>query len=196
VVLSHFLVHDQRLNARRIAGVGIGIAGVAVLMGPSALLGLNLTNIAQLACVGAAASYAWVAIYARKFRTLGIPPLVTATGQTVTSAVIISPVALLSTGLHPFQQSPSTAALASLAGLIVLSTVFAYVLYFRILSSAGATNALLVTFLTPLSALLLGAMLLGERLVPGDLLGMFLIFIGLAAIDGRALRLLRKEAVT
>jgi drug/metabolite transporter (DMT)-like permease len=194
VLLSHFLVEDQRLNAHRIAGVLIGLAGVCVLMGPSALLGLNLRNVGQLACIAAALSYAWVAIYARRFRALGVSPLVTATGQVITSAVIIVPVALLASHLHPFRESPSAAALASFAGLVVLSTVFAYILYFRILSTAGATNALLVTFLTPISALILGALVLGERLVISDIAGMFLIFIGLAAIDGRALNLLRKQS--
>ncbi|MBV8163297.1 MAG: DMT family transporter [Candidatus Eremiobacteraeota bacterium] len=195
VLLSHFLVEHQRLNAHRIAGVLIGLAGVCVLMGPSALLGLNLKSIAQLACIVAALSYAWVAIYARRFKALGVSPLVTATGQVIMSGAIITPVALLASRFQPFHQAPSAAVLASFAGLILLSTVFAYILYFKVLSSAGATNALLVTFLTPVSALLLGALVLGERLVTSDIVGTVLIFIGLAAIDGRALNLLRRPSV-
>lgn len=194
VVLSHFLVHDQRLNARRVAGVALGFAGVCTLIGPSALFDLNLRNLAQLACIGAALSYAWVAIYARRFRALGVHPLVTATGQSIMAAAMVTPVALLTSGIAPLHASLSPAALGSLAALIIVCTVFAYVLYFRILGSAGATNALLVTFLSPISAMVLGAIVLGERLAPSDFVGMLLIFAGLAAIDGRAFGLLRKQS--
>lgn len=70
-------------------------------------------------------------------------------------------------------------------GIAALSTALAYLLYFRLLASAGATNLLLVTFLIPVSAILLGALLLGEHLDPRHYLGMVLIGCGLAAIDGR-----------
>jgi drug/metabolite transporter (DMT)-like permease len=73
-----------------------------------------------------------------------------------------------------------------------VSTAFAYILYFRILASAGATNVLLVTFLVPVTALLLGTLILGERITLMALAGMALIFAGLAVIDGRLLRLVRR----
>ena len=75
--------------------------------------------------------------------------------------------------------------------LALLSTALAYVLYFRILAAAGATNLLLVTFLIPVPAILLGAMVLGERLEPRHFAGMALIGLGLAMIDGRIAGLLR-----
>ena len=80
---------------------------------------------------------------------------------------------------------PSLAALGALAGIALLSTVLAYILYFRLLATAGATNLLLVTFLLPVSALALGAVALGERVAPGAYAGMALIGLALAAIDGR-----------
>jgi drug/metabolite transporter (DMT)-like permease len=77
--------------------------------------------------------------------------------------------------------------------LALLSTALAYIIYFRLLASSGATNLLLVTFLIPVSALLLGATLLDERLNPGHFIGMGFIGVGLAAIDGRAIKILRAQ---
>ena len=78
--------------------------------------------------------------------------------------------------------------LIALGTLAALSTALAYLLYFRLLATAGATNLLLVTFLIPISAITLGTLVLGEHLLPRQLLGMVLIGSGLAAIDGRPLR--------
>ena len=89
--------------------------------------------------------------------------------------------------------APSAAALAALACLALLSTSLGYILYFRLLATAGATNLLLVTFLIPVSAILLGIALLGESLAPRHLLGMALIGCGLAAIDGRLVDALRSR---
>ena len=83
----------------------------------------------------------------------------------------------------------------ALAGLAILSTAVAYVLFFRILATAGATNLMLVTFLIPVSAILLGALVLGEQLQTKHLIGMAMIAIGLAAIDGRLMSIGRKRAV-
>ena len=83
---------------------------------------------------------------------------------------------------------PSPQAIAALIGVAAISTAFAYLLYFRILATAGATNLLLVTFLIPVSAILLGTLVLDEALLPRQIAGMALIGLGLAAIDGRLLR--------
>lgn len=182
VLLAHRLTRDERLSPGRLAGVLLGLAGVVVLIGPGALAGLDAMLAAQLACLGAALSYAFAGIFGRRFH--GQPALVTATGQVSVSAVLILPLALLA-------ERPWTLALpgpeigAALAGLALLSTALAYVIYFRILAMAGATNLLLVTFLIPVSALVLGVSVLGEPLTIGQLAGMALIGLGLAAIDGR-----------
>jgi len=86
---------------------------------------------------------------------------------------------------------PSFTVWLALGALALLSTALAYVLYFRILAAAGATNLLLVTFLIPVTAILLGAVVLGERLEPRQFAGMVLIGVGLALIDGRIAGLLR-----
>jgi drug/metabolite transporter (DMT)-like permease len=90
---------------------------------------------------------------------------------------------------HPWTlPMPSHAAILSLLGLALLSTSLAYVVFFRILRTAGATNVLLVTLLVPITAILLGAIFLGERLEPRAFAGMALVATGLALIDGRPVR--------
>jgi drug/metabolite transporter (DMT)-like permease len=181
VSLAHFLTRDERSTPSRLAGLLLGVAGIVVMIGPEALRGLGLDLLAQLAVLGAALSYAFAGIYGRRFR--GQPPLVTAAGQVSASTLMMLPVALL----HAPWDGPLPGATtwAAIFGIAILGTALAYILYFRILASAGATNLLLVTFLIPVSALVLGIGVLGERMAPGHLAGMALIALGLAAIDGR-----------
>jgi drug/metabolite transporter (DMT)-like permease len=88
--------------------------------------------------------------------------------------------------------APGAATVAAVLALALLSTALGYILYFRLLAAAGATNLLLVTFLIPVSAILLGATVLGERLEPKHFAGMALIGLGLALIDGRPLDAARR----
>jgi drug/metabolite transporter (DMT)-like permease len=184
VALAHFLTADEKLTPSRLAGVATGFAGVVVMVGPAALAGLDRSLAAQLACLGAAVSYALAGIYGRRFKRLGVSPLVTAAGQVTASSMLLVPLALV-VDLPWRLAPPGPETWAALAGLASLSTALAYVVFFRILASAGATNILLVTFLIPVSAILLGSAFLGERLDAGHLAGMALIGLGLALIDGR-----------
>lgn len=187
VVFAHFLTTDEKLSGGRLAGVLIGFAGVAVMIGPDAFRALGSNLAAQLACLGAAVSYAFAGIFGRRFRAMGVTPMTTAAGQVIASSTILIPVMLFVD--RPWTLPiPSMAAIAALVALAAVSTAFAYVLFFRILSTAGATNIVLVTFLVPVSAILLGVAFLGERLRPEHLAGMALIGAGLAAIDGRIWR--------
>ena len=117
------------------------------------------------------------------------PPLTVAAGQVTASTVLVIPMVLMVDGL-PEIFAPGLGTWGAIAGLSLLSTALAYVIYFRLLASAGATNLLLVTFLIPVSAILLGTGILGERLETGQFIGMALIGLGLAFIDGRPLGLL------
>jgi drug/metabolite transporter (DMT)-like permease len=183
VLLAHLLTADERLTPGRLAGVFAGFAGVVLMIGPGALEGLGGAVLAQCACLAAALSYALAGIFGRRLR--GHPPLVTAAGQVSMSTLLILPLAL--TLERPWTLPwPGAATWGALAGIALLSTALAYVIYFRILARAGATNLLLVTFLIPVSALALGGLVLGERLAPGQSGGMLLIALGHAAIDGRA----------
>jgi drug/metabolite transporter (DMT)-like permease len=118
---------------------------------------------------------------------MGIEPTAVATGQLTASAIVMLPLVLL---FEPpwHATAPTAGAWFALAGLAFFCTSFAYILYFRLLASAGATNSLLVTFLIPVTAILLGAIFLHEQLAPRSFIGMGLIAAGLAAIDGRLLR--------
>ena len=120
---------------------------------------------------------------------MGVAPLATAAGQLSASTFMLLPIMLLAD--RPWELAPPhMATWGAVLGVGLLSTALAYVLYFRILAVAGATNLLPVTFLIPISAILLGAFLLGETLLPRDFLGMALIGAGLALIDPRLPRLL------
>jgi drug/metabolite transporter (DMT)-like permease len=184
--VAHVLTRDERLTPSRLAGVIVGFAGVVLMIGPAALEGIGTNVLAQLACLAAALSYAFAGVFGRRFKRMGVAPIATAAGQVTASTLMLLPVALLVDRPWTLPQ-PSLPAWGAVLGLAALSTALAYVLYFRILATAGATNLLLVTFLIPVSAILLGSLMLEERLHPTHFLGMALIGAGLAGIDGRLL---------
>jgi drug/metabolite transporter (DMT)-like permease len=189
VIVTHFLTSDEKMTSGRLAGVLIGFVGVAVMIGGTALQSLGVNVVAQMACLSAAISYAFAGVFGRRFKAMGIAPMATATGQVTASSIILLPGMLIVD--QPWNMhSPSANGLAALLGLALLSTAVGYILYFRILATAGATNVLLVTFLNPVSAILLGILVLGETLQAKHVLGMALIGLGLAAIDGRPWRAL------
>lgn len=185
IVLAHLTTKDDRITPARLTGLVLGIAGVAVMIGPGVLAGFGGHIAGELACLLAAALYAVGAIYARRFKHL--TPSVIGGGQALAAVVLMLPPVLLID--RPWTlPAPSWPAIAALLALGAFSTALAYILYFRVLSRAGATNTLLVTFLIPVSAMLLGTVLMDERLEPHQMLGMLGIAAGLAAIDGRAWR--------
>jgi drug/metabolite transporter (DMT)-like permease len=192
VVLAHFLTREEHLTTNRMSGVLIGWVGVAVLIGINSLKGSGIEVLGQIAILGAAFSYACAAIYGRRFK--GLSPLVVASGMLCGSTIMMTPMALFLD--QPWNLSPGIVTMMALFGLAAISTSLAYIIYFRVLATAGPTNLLLVTFLIPLSAILLGITFLGERLGWNAFVGMGLIFIGLIAIDGRLFKKFRpKEEV-
>jgi drug/metabolite transporter (DMT)-like permease len=195
VIVAHVFTADEPMTARKLAGVLIGFVGVAVMIGGAALQSLGVAVLAQLATLMAALSYAFAGVYGRRFKAMGVAPIATAAGMLTASSLTLLPVMLLVD--RPWTlPAPSATTVAALIGLALFSTSLGYILYFRLLAAAGATNLLLVTFLIPVSAILLGIWLLGERLAPRHLLGMALIGCGLAAIDGRLLDAVRIRAST
>ena len=190
LLVAHFLTADEKIDRAKVAALLAGLAGVTLLVGPDVLAG-GSDLWGQLACLAAALSYAFAGVFGRRFRGLGVTPIEAAAGQVTASTVLILPIMLLVDRPWTLPSAPSLTVCAALGGLALLSTALAYVLYFRILAAAGATNLLLVTFLIPLTAILLGAGVLGERLEPRQFAGMALIGVGLAVIDGRIRGLLR-----
>jgi drug/metabolite transporter (DMT)-like permease len=190
VLVAHALTQDDRLTAGRVVGLIAGFAGVVMLIGPGLLGELGADVLAEFACLAAACSYAFGAVLSRRLR--GVSPIMVASGQLSMSTVILIPVVLLFGQPSAFFTA-SNAALAALLGIALLSSAFAYFIYFRLIARAGATNALLVTFLIPVSAILMGLVLLDETVSPRQLAGMAAIFIGVAAIDGRTGRFIARH---
>ncbi len=190
LVVAHHLTRDETIDRTKFAALLAGLAGVAALVGPD-LLFADAGLWGQIACLGAAVSYALAGVYGRRFRAMGIAPLEAAAGQVTASTALILPIMLIVERPWTLPTVPSPAVLAALAGLALLSTALAYVLYFRILAAAGATTLLLVTFLIPVTAILLGWIVLGETLARRQLAGMALIGLGLVLVDGRIGRLRR-----
>ena len=192
VIVAHVLTADEKATPGKVLGVALGFAGVAVTMGVGSLGGIGTHWLAQLECLAATLCYGLAGVWARRFKTMGVPPVAVATGQLTAATLVMLPLVLLFE--PPWAAAmPTAQAWAALAGLALVCTSFAYILYFRLLASAGATNSLLVTFLIPISAILLGALFLGEQLEPRHFAGMALIGAGLAAIDGRLWALIRRR---
>jgi len=190
VIVAHMLTRDERMTPGKIAGVLIGFAGVATMIGPGLLSNFGTDYLGQLACLGGALCYAFAGVWARRFKKLGVSPIKVAAGQLIAGAAVMAPVALIID--QPWAQPlPPVEAWGAIVALALVCTSFAYILYFKLIDSAGATNALLVTLLVPPTAILLGALLLGEQLTAGQFAGLGFIALGLAAIDGRLLKRFR-----
>lgn len=190
VLVAHVFTSDEKMTPNKLVGVLIGFAGAAVMIGPAALSGLGTHVWAQVAVLAASLFYGVSSVFGRRFKRLGVPPLATATGQLTASTLMIMPFALLID--HPWAlPMPGVATWAAILGLALLATALAYLMFFRILSTAGATNLALVTFLIPVSAVLLGFLFLDEYLELKHFAGMALIAVGLAAIDGRLIKLFK-----
>ena len=193
VLIAHFFTRDERATPGKVAGVMLGIAGVVVMTGSDALSGLGGNVMGQAACLVATLAYAIAGVYSRRFKSMGITPLAVSTGQLTAAALLVLPLAVV------FEQPwalpvPPTSAIWGMVGLVVLSTTFAYVLFFRLIETAGASNTLLVTFLIPVTAILLSVFVLGEGIESRHFAGMLLIALGLAAIDGRLFAKFRTDS--
>ncbi|WP_321394526.1 EamA family transporter [uncultured Desulfuromusa sp.] len=192
VLVAHAFTKDEKISVGRMGGILIGFTGVAVIIGLDSLGGLGTDTLAQLAVLSAALSYAFAGVYGRRFKSMGTAPLVTASGQVTASTILLTPLALFVD--QPWSLAmPGLEVWVAISGLALVSTALAYIIYFHILATAGATNLLLVTFLIPVSAILLGAVFLNEQVVGKDLAGMGLIGCGLVAIDGRCFSFLKRK---
>lgn len=188
VLVAHLFTADERATPGKVAGVLLGFAGVAAMVGGDTFAGIGHAGgrelLAQLACLAATLCYALAAIWSRRFGAAGVTPIGVATGQLTAATAVMLPLALVVDRPSTLAM-PGPATWGAVAGMVLVSTVFAYVLYFRLVERAGASNSLLVTFTIPIVAVLLGVAVLGETLAARHLIGMALIALGLAAIDGR-----------
>lgn len=182
VLVAAVVFADERLTLPRLAGVALGLAGVVVAIGPAALAGFDLRSAAQLACLGAALSYAVSGAFGRVMLK-GVRPEVSAAGMLTAAALVLVPLAGVVDGLPAAM--PSAASWAALAYLALAASAVAYILFYAVLTLAGAGNLGLVTLLVAPVAIGLGAVIFGERLSAGAFAGFALIALGLAVLDGR-----------
>ncbi|PKR55247.1 DMT family transporter [Thalassospira marina] len=203
LIIAHIATDSDKLTLRKVIGVVTGFAGVIIVTGNpalDALAGLTTSNngsaislatIAPFAVLAAAVSYGCAGVFGRRFKS--VPPIVTAAGQTTGSSIMLAPLALMVD--QPWHlPMPGMPTWLAVLGIASISTAAAYILYFKLLNRAGASNLLLVTFLIPVSAILLGVGFLGETLEITDIAGMLVIGLGLAIIDGRPVKWLRGKA--
>jgi drug/metabolite transporter (DMT)-like permease len=184
------IAREEKLHLRRVAGVVAGLIGVMILQGDGFGFETGQT-IGILLCLAAAFSYGLSALLARKVLS-NSPPLGTATFQMLASAVMMTVVAGLVE--RPWQlPMPGAATWLAVIGLAALSTALAYIVFFQILRRSGATNVMLVTLLIPVTAILLGYLVLGERISLREIVGALVIGSALLLIDGRVLERFRRR---
>jgi len=190
IIVAHFLLADERMARNRAIGILSGFLGVVVLLGGGIQNGTGIAFSGMLACLAAALSYGFAGVYGRRFKAMNLSATQVAFGQLVATTTMMVPIVSLVD--RPWALSaPGLPVIASVLALAIVSTALAYVIFFRVLASAGAVNVTLVTLLVPVSAILLGRFILGEDLALRHYAGMGLIGIGLLAIDGRIAERLR-----
>ena len=177
VLLASRIDVTQRVTGVRLVGIAIGFGGVALLVGVQS----GDDVVAALAVIGVALCYAFSVLYAG--RTMrGTPPLQVSFGQLACASLLLAPFGL--------SQLPATAPEAkvwlAVLALGVLGSGIAYLLYFAIIASAGASRAILVTYLVPAFALAFGAMFLDEAITVTALAGLALVLTGTALATGLA----------
>jgi drug/metabolite transporter (DMT)-like permease len=183
---------DERLIARRVAGVLLGLTGVIVLRGFAFQIDASQTA-GILLCLGATVSFGFSALWATRKLT-GKPPLATATFQLISASVMMSCIAAVVD--RPWQLAmPGIVTWSAIVGLAALSTALAFIVFFQIIIRSGASTVMLVTLLVPVSAILLGYFVLGERLGTREIVGALIIGSALLVMDGRVFRLFRRSGV-
>lgn len=182
LVLAHFWTDDDRMTGRSVVGVLLGMAGVVLLIAPAIDEGASFGVLGFFACVLSAAFYGFSGVYARKFLR-GLPPLAAPTMQFLLASVMLVPLSLAID--QPWTiAAPSAAAWGAWAGLTFVGTVAAFVIYFRLLEFATASYISMVTYLVPLLGVVLGVVVLGERLRWNAYAGCALILVGVVAVNG------------
>ena len=187
VIVSQLWPGGEKATWNKIVGVVIGFAGAILLASPSLAAGVSGQALAYAAAFGATLCYALTLNYARRFRA--VDSAAVASTSLSAAALIMIPVALIFSGV-PMITKPET--WGALFGIGVFSTSFSFLLVYWLLPKVGATNLSLNTFITPISAILLGVLVLQESLLPVHLLGILVIFVGLVFIDGRLVKGLRR----
>lgn len=193
VLLAALAFRDERLSFRKSIGVLLGFGGVVMAIGPEALANFDLRSLAQVAVLGGTLSYACAGLWARTTMA-GLAPETAAAGMLTGSSLFLVPLALIADGAPSFSLDPKT--WLAMAYYAFAATALAYLLYYRVLAMAGSANLLFVTLMIPPVAIVLGASVRGETLPPSAFLGLALLTVGLAILDGRILKRFRNASET
>ena len=183
VLIAHVVTTDDRLTPAKVVGILMGIAGVAVLVAPAIGGGASLAAYAAL--LAAPLCYAIAGNYARRLG--GYPPIMVSTAQ-MTGALVLSVPTMLIVDRPWSLPMPSLTTWGALGALGLLASAAASMVYFTILRRAGATNALLVTLIMPLTPIVLGGAFLSERITAREAIGALVIGAALVIIDGRVIK--------
>lgn len=187
VIVSQLWPGGEKATWNKVVGVAIGFAGAVILALPSLGVGASAQVIGLLAAFVATLCYALTLNYARRFAK--VEPYAVASASLTGAALVSVPIALFFSGI-PIITRPET--WGALFGISVFSTSFSFLLVYWLLPRVGATNLSLNTFITPISAILLGVLVLHERFELIHILGIIVIFLGLVFIDGRLVKGWRK----
>ena len=182
IPIAALMLGDERITLNKLLGIGIGLVGVAIVVGfdPSTLTGGEL--MAEIALVGAAASYAVGGVYAR--RTMhGLRPMIPAVLQVAIALVMVAIPALLLE--EPFERGLAPEAILAVVWLGVLGSGLAYLVFFRLLAHWGATRTTLVAYLLPIWGIVLGAIVLSEPIDAGLVVGTALVIGGIGLVNAR-----------
>ncbi|MCB5174341.1 DMT family transporter [Microvirga lenta] len=178
-VLAHLLFADERLTARRLAGVLVGLAGMGILIGPAALPDSGLSPWGALAMVATALSYATANLYVRSIRHAD--PARLALGQQICSGLPATVLALALAGPSAFAAVPPSA--APLVALGIVSTALPILLFMRLIRRAGPTRASMVGYLQPVWTATLAVLFLGETIGVREMIGGAVVLTGVALVS-------------
>src|SRR5712691_3887644 len=181
-LISVMWTHHEPITFGRLSGVIVGLGGVVVIAGASAILGLGRETAGQAALLLATFSSAVSVIYGRRFAD--VAPEVAAAGMLTCAAIVLVPLCLIVEA--PWHTVPSAASLTALAANAVVATAFGFVIYFRLIRTIGSMGTASTGYLKPAVGVLIGCALLGEPLTWTLAIGLVAILFGVAAINGSA----------
>ena len=186
VGLAHICGVERLGGPLRLVGIGAGFAGLVLLVGPETLGGLGGAALHEFAVIGAAASYAATAVYARRL-ALRMPALTLAAGSMAASTVIMLPAAAILE--EPWRLEPGSTAVVSILFLGLFATGLASIVYFKLLAAAGPTFSSMINYLIPVFGVTLGVTFLSEAIALTDLAALALILCGITLVKSPAARL-------
>jgi drug/metabolite transporter (DMT)-like permease len=172
------IARRERVDARKLFGVMVGLVGVCLIVGVSALQGVGDEVVRQLAIVAASICYATAAIYGRSFNAL--PPVVPAAGSMLAGTALLIPASLIFD--RPWLLHPTSASMGALLALSVFSTALAFVIYFRLVRTLGSVATTAQAYLRVPIGVAIGVLFLGESLSPTTSVGLVCVVVGVAAM--------------